>query len=75
MLHNVPYIVPFDVYGKNEAIKMIECRHKNIPRRDKIIIIKPCLIRKAVASSVIVYGEHCNGRARGEGQQINHQTN
>lgn len=46
-LHNIPAKVPLNVYGKNKAFAMIENR-KNTSKRDKIITIKPCLIRRGM---------------------------
>lgn len=44
-LHNIPDKVPLNVYGKNKPFAMIEYR-KNTSKRDEIITIKPCFIRR-----------------------------
>lgn len=47
-LHNIPDKVPLNIYGKNKAFAMIENRKKNTSKKDKIITIKPCLIRRGM---------------------------
>lgn len=48
LLHNIFYIAPLNVYGNNKAFGMTENRSKKTPKGDKIIIIKPYLIRRGM---------------------------